>query len=1113
MPLPRGEAMSLPSIPRHHRHGAAPFRAALFLAAVTPSLLPAHVAAQGASAAALRGRVTDAAGAPLPDTEIRVTRTATGAVTRLFTDADGRYYVVGLAPGGPYVLEAVRIGYATAREEGILLSIGENRRIDLRLGERAVEVEGITVSGRADPVFGTVRMGTSTAVAAEEIRAFPTVRRELLELADLSPLVQRRGDRVSISGLNDRANAVQLDGTPLQDLFGAGEGGLPGARARARAVPLEALQEYQVLVSPFDVRQAGFSGGLIHGVTRSGTNRWEGTLWGYARNEALLGELRVEGAPIPADSFRRQSLGFSLGGPLAADRTHLFVAGELERGRTPPDGFSVGVVDPALTRVDAATLSEISGILRDVHGIDAGTFDASTLENPVTNLLLRGDHRFSEIHTLTLQANLARASNELSPRRQPVGAYEFASSGIRAEHDALTLSGRLLSRLGSRWSNDLQVSLRSVRDQDLPRSDAPLVELFAVTSVEGRQYQRQVRAGGEYFAHDQRLDQRVFHLENALVGAREGTRLTTVGASLRQVSVDYRSNPGSRGVWSFPDIESLASNAPIAYEVRTLAPGAEPAVSLAMTQVGAFVQNEWTVEDDERPGEVLTLRLGLRVERPFFSGGPARNRELEESFGRFGIDLRTDRLPTQVALSPRFGFNWASRPEGRQTRLRGGVGLFSGPPPLVWMAGAMVNDGNRVTVLTCRNTATAVTAPPLTTGPAPATCLEAAGTTRTGSGIDTFDPAFRFPREWKATVGVDQELPFGLTATLEGLVSYSVNQPFAEDLNLPDSTPVGSRPGFPRGVGPRPQYGEPGEAGYAPRREDDRFSQVIRWRNEGENVALGIVTELRGTLLDRVRWHLGYAYSRAFDTQSLEGPDGITNFGRTPIRDDPNRPPRRPSAFDRPQKLVLSAAAPLQRRLGETVLSVFFTRESGNPYSYVYGLDVNGDGYPGTGAAREAWNDLLYVPLNLVESGEFPPNLTLASRGLLAQLIDLEPCLREARGTILERNACRTPDTERLDLKLSQRLPVGGRTLEISLDLLNALNLLDSSRGLVFRTPAVIPILEEFPGEAGPVLYYMGPVLSEPTGTGGVRTRVLSPLSVVPEESRWQAQLGVRVVF
>jgi hypothetical protein len=1054
-------------------------------------LCPSAASSQGAALAGVRGTVTRADGAALERAIIEIRHAPTGRTVSVETDAAGRYVIANLPAGGAHTLTVAAFGYASRRIESVQLQAGTIHRYDFRLEPGALTLPEVEVRARADARFDAGRSGAATVVGEAEVRSHPTIERSVMELVALSPMAARVGGGTSIAGQNSRYNALQIDGARYQDLFGTAADGAPGGIANARPLPLDAVEQFQVLVAPFDVRQSGFTGGMVNVVTRGGTNEWQAGGFGHYRDRHFLGTLETDAQSSGVPSFRNALAGISVGGPVVRDRGHVFVALEMERRTTGSSGYNLGSADPFAARVAPDSAARFAQILRDRYGVDAGTAAQVTLDNPRENVFARTDWQLGR-HRLMLRHNYAAAQRDVQPNRAATGAYEFGSRlyAYRSSTHATTL--QLVSVLGSRWSNELLVNAHRITDGTRTASTAPTIDVDVVSDFDSVRVRRLLRAGGRHDVQPARVTQTGIELRNAVTAAL-GSHLLTVGAVAEALRVSSRFTSNPHGHYTFRDLAALEAGRPVHYE-RTL-DLADPTVRFDAGHLGAFIQDEWRI------ARGLTLHLGVRVDVPVLRDPPEENTALRAALG-----VSTATLPRTAPLwSPRAAFNWQSG--ARTTQLRGGIGLFTGRPAYSWLAGAYAQTGLRSALLTCDS----VSAPPI--GTLTSACSGTSGAPLRPPPITLFARDFRFPQDLRIAAGIDQALPRGFVASADVVLGVSRRQLFLRDLNLgapvtPGSDDQGWTDGF--GFHRRDSFGMPVREGFATVRPAPGFHQVIELGDDAHNRALALSLEVAGSVA-KVNVRGAYTFTRSIDAQSLTHPDAAVSFAAVPGAGHPNAPVATRSDFDRPHRLLLSLSRHLTRS-GDSEISLLYIGESGAPFTYVYGFDINGDGAPAPGLT-EAFNDPLWVPQLI---SQFPG--TLGSAAAFFGLLDADPCLAAMAGTVVARNSCRAPAIHRLDLRATHALRVGRTEVRLVADLLNLLHLLGSDRGLVYTVPSLVPILDvssprtHSPGPPPPehqplVAWFAGPRVRDADGS----FRSLLPYSVDPARSRWQAQLGIEI--
>jgi hypothetical protein len=1055
---------------------------------------------QGVTTSALRGTVTTPAGQPLADVQVTVRNTATGFTRTVRTGAGGDFFVPNLPPGGPYVVNASRVGFQAAERAGLNLVLNQTTAVDLRMGETAVALEGITVTGENNPLISPSRTGAATVIGAEEIREIPTIDRNFTDLAVVSPHVYVSGSAPSIGGANNRFNNIQIDGAVNNDVFGLAASGTPGGQGNAKPISIAAIQQFQVLIAPFDVRQTGFTGGLINAVTKSGTNEFQGSVYGYFRNQELArsGEFAVGSQQLPAiNDFQRLQGGFTFGGPIIRDKLFFFTNAEIERRRTPTE-FGLKS-DPAQIRVLPGRIDEVVNTARQL-GLEPGVADVYNMENPITNLFGRLDYTINDQHRMVLRHNFSGANDDDSPSRGG-SRFELSSNTylFRTRTNSTVL--QFFSQFSENTSNEFFTNLQWIRDRRAPESQFRFSQIDVNTEdvIGGRRTRGTVRLGAEYFSQANELDQDIVEVTDNLTMNRGNHRLT-LGATGQYLRFRNLFFPGSLGYYRFDNTADFAAGRPSYYEINLPFPGrSDPAARFSILQPGVYLQDEWS------PNDRLTLTLGVRADVPFMLDEPVENPVFLEAFGR-----STGEGPSgNVLFSPRLGFNWRAG-EFNTTQLRGGVGIFSGRPPYVWLSNAFGNTGRETFLISCRGSSV----PAFTPGTAPTSCAGSAPTApRSGPTINLIDEDFRWPQDMKFDLAIDQELPFGVVATVEGIVTRPVNQIYVQELNLagPQDVPASAK----QGIGDRLIYGIPQnnrDFGFNPVRVAREFRNVVELTNNDEGYAYSLTGELRRTFFDQLTLRGAYTFSQVQDQQSLTSSIATSNYGFNPVGRSITDRPVTSSNFERPHKVVVQGTADdLFRRFGGTALSVVYVGASGSVYSYTYDGDVNGDGYEGPGLFGRN-NDLLYVPNDVNE-------IRFASADdarLFSELIESEECLREQRGRIIERNSCRGPWTNLVNVALTQGLPLGGRrSPKIEVNVFNFLNLLNEEWGVQQGPFNQTVNALELRGRADPknpaspmVFSYRG---STVRGDDGV-TQAQRPLNTF-FETRYQIQVGLRYDF
>ncbi|WP_092676009.1 TonB-dependent receptor [Hymenobacter arizonensis] len=1076
-------------------------------------LFTAHLGwSQGTTTAAMSGVISDSKGEGLPGATVIAVHTPTNTQYVAPTNSDGRFNIQNMRVGGPYSVRVTFVGYKDVNREGINLALGQNFRFDQKLSDATTELAEVTVSGRRDPVMNAGRTGASTTVQREQIERLPTISRSFQDFTRLTP--QANGN--SLSGRNGRFNNIQIDGASNNDLFGLGNSGTPGGQAGTQPISLDAIQEFQVVIAPYDVRQGRFSGGGINAVTRSGTNEFSGSAFVFGRNQNTAGKSPT---PDPATGQRTKlaefsdyQTGFRLGGPVIKDKLFFFVNGEITRRTAPLLFRPANVVDGAnetgsniVSFVNTTQLQEISNILRTRYGYDAGSFGEINAETRSNKAFARLDWNISQDHQLTLRHNFVDASDDNINRSQT--NFRFGNNGYRFVSKTNSTVMELKSRFGNRYANNLLLGYSRIRD-------ARAINGALFPSVTINFGANTVVAGSERSSTQNRLDQDIIEITNNF-NVFAGKHVLTFGTNNEIFRFDNLFVNDAAGRYDFPDLATFRNGVGIPnsnninnyrYRQNYALPGGKPTANFGAAQFGVYAQDEYNLTDN------LRLTAGVRLDVPFYFNKPSYNKLVDSTFAISNeqgpsYDVRTDRLPkSRVQVSPRLGFNWDARGD-QSLQLRGGVGIFTGRPAYVWISNQYGGTG----VDFAGYDRTGSGAPRLATVvPDSISRLDA----RASKGsIAVTDREFRNPQLLRTNLAVDYRLPLGIVATVEGIYSKTFNDVLPQDINLKNATgtlPGDGRPVFPAGNAPAP----------APANSPNRFrntrdfNNVILLTNTSQGYQYSVTGELKKTFDGGLFASAAYNYGQSRDLYSGTSSVAVSTWEFNPHVSGPNNLPLSYSNFDLRHRVLGSFSyRKAYAKNFATTISAFYNGQSGTPFSYTYfGTDINNDGGNPSGSS----NDLIYIPRSQDEILLVTDNVN--DRRTQAQIwnelnsfIENDAYLSKNRGKYAARNAPRTPWQHRVDMRLMQDIfmTVGSKThtLQLTLDVTNVGNFLNNDWGRDYFVANQNFGLLRFQGLEG-----TGgrPTFSYGTGTSATPTEAyqVSQLS-----SRWQAQFGARYLF
>jgi len=990
----------------------------------------AALSAQGVTTAAIGGVVRDDRGEVVSLADVEVLNRATGFITRARTRADGRYLVSGLEVGGPYIIAVRRIGFERQTRDGIFLTISQAFRLDVELARQAVTLPTVTSTAAMRNESSHQRWGVGTLISDSLIHRLPISDRDFYGLVRLVPQMSTWYG-LSGAGASPRMNAVMIDGTSEQGLYG---GNASGAIWGGKAISLEAVKEYQVLLSPFDVRHGNFAGAMINAVTKSGGNELHGSAFYYGRYGALS-----RNVPLIRDAYyRRVQAGFTLGGPLLRNRVNFFIAPEFQRLQFPTVGPYVGQEEsatPAL-QVHPDTLARFERILAQ-FGLGGGTSGPVTASNPLANVFVRVDVSLPAINSrLIVRENYGRTDSAAFSRPSPPPTANcrslicFPLSSLE-RRQGVTKDGtvaQLLTTLSNGTYNELIVGRLTTVARIAPVVKQPLIIVQLGQTTLGQTLQ----SGAYEVAHADQTDNRSVDVTNNLTIPR-GRHSLTLGASAQFFRIRRLDLRGAYGVWTFPSLDALAQGQAQSYRVAQDFGGGD--VTVPGAQYGAYASDRWEISPR------FTLTYGLRADVPTFASTPPYSGRVDTLFGR-----RTDVIPSgRVHWSPRIGF-FAEPADG--TRLAGGVGAFMGRPPLSWIINSYGNYGMPRT-LTC---ASASARPPTFSADAanpPLGCLNGQGLTVDSVGsVNLLDPRLAFPQNLRTSFSAERRLSSSVTLRFEGQYTRAIHELFFVNRNLAEPATTDARG--------RVMYGTLGPTGRAsPVLAEPAFrADVIELTNQSKDYSYSFTTGLEKRFATNLSAAASVTYGHVRDVQShrFTRNPSFDNWrlGRT-LSGRQDAITATTSDFDQPFRVVASGTYAFVHRYGTTDVSVYYLGNSGFPFTYLAGGDqatgdLNADGTP--------LNDPIYIPREATDPSEILFDSTVFSaaeqRSALDSFIQGASCLRRQRGRIMERNSCRSPWVNTLNVGVRQSLPVvRGHTVALEVQVFNALNLINSRWGRV----------------------------------------------------------------
>jgi carboxypeptidase family protein len=1032
----------------------------------------APLPAQGVTTAEIRGTVRVTDGGDADGARVRVVNRATGYATDVGVRA-GRFLVLGLDVGGPYTVLVRRLGFVPQERGALFLSLGQRLELDFVLDPAATQLQAVRVVAAERP-----RAGIETTISDALLRHLPTLNRDVYDFVRLVPQVSTRFG-ISGGGVSFRLNSFLIDGVSERQLQGNNVSGT----GIGKAVPLDAVKEFQVLLAPYDARYGDFTGALINAVTRSGTNDVRGTAFVYARNERLARATSfLRDAP-----YDRTQFGLAVGGPVVRDRAHFFLASDFQHMRQPARGPYLGQSPASSTPVpvSAGDVERFATLLRG-YGLDPGSGGRVIASNPNANVFGRIDVSVPEWRTrVVLRHSYAHFDNTNFVRPVATSQFPLSSNASTLGVTRRTTALQLFTHLPPSAFNEFLVAYTTQPFGNTAAALSPLV-------VVGGSGNATLLAGPPDNAQGSSVVQRTVEIADHLALRPVRTHTMGIGARAELFSYWRTAVDGGFGRWTFRNLDSLERGRAAMFRVAKDFGSAT--ARLRGAQMTAYVNDEWQVTNR------LALSLGLRGDLLAFDGRPSYNPAVESLFGR-----RTDDFPTsRLQWSPRMGFTWDVDSEGH-ARVRGGAGIFAGRPPLGWFLMPLRYQGAGIRTLSCMGGVADV--PSFAPNPhsPPTACADGRGFV--DGPVNLADRRLRMAETFRASLAYDRLLPWRVAATVEALYTRPRSDFLFVNVNLAGPQGV-DRHG-------RVLYGAIDSTGRAqpafvsPRFAGAQGPEVIDLRNQSHGYSYTLTGRLEKHFSDGVEMSASYTYSRARDVQSLTSEAAAVAFnnwaGSRPLSGRHDDIRTGVSSFDVPHRVVLAGtwAAPWQR--WATALALYYVGESGTPFTYVdsagFGQlgDLNADG---TNA-----NDPIYVPRVAADTSEIAFAGTAAEvlrqQAAFERFVAGTACLRRQRGRIVARNSCRGPWVHTSNASVRQSLPaVGGHSVLLELDVFNLLNLLDKDWGL-YRVPNAV-ILQQVSQTAGPA-----PVSQPVFRFDAARVRY----NTENAESAYQIQLALRYSF
>lgn len=965
------------------------------------------------------GLVTGSDGTPVAGAEVTITHVESGTVSRATTDDSGRYNARGLRVGGPYTISVVKAGAGADTEENIYLALNQVGTVNATLaGGDVATLETVTAVGftGGSEVFSATKMGAGTNVTRQQIDAMPSIGGNIQDYMRLDPrLVQidKAGGGISAGGQNPRFNSIRIDGVSASDTFGLEGNNMP---TRRQPVAMEAIEAINIDLANYDVTITGATGAVVDAVTKSGTNQFHGSVYGTYRDGEWFGD-NPDGTPFNGFT-EEENYGVTFGGPLVKDKLFFFANYDKFTQAAPGADISgspigLGLID-AQDAVDAAAAAALG---QDPYlgypgydGFDAGGLDSNS-DTDLEEYALKLDWNINDNHRASFRYS------KLEQSKLRLNGFNSGSTGSASlssywyQHDKSVESyvGQLFSDWTDNFSTEFKASYRDYAAvRNTPTEGTPAIQIaYGNANSQGVGQSPFLYLGTEVNSQYNELYTKTWDY------FASGT--LTLGNHDLKFGANYSTNeiynlyaPYVDGFYTYNSLEDFQNGEWSYYQSRTPLNGDIDNMASAYTyeNLGFFVQDQWFVNSN------LTLTFGVRADRPMIDEKPAYNALAEAEYGYDNSDVGGEDWLWQ----PRFGFNYTFNSD-RPAQLRGGIGLFQGDSPQVWLSNAYGTTGLNYSQLEV---------------------YAAGGTAATPRmNVNFVSPDFEQPAVWKANLAFEHELPwYGIVGSAELLITKVKSALFYRRLDLGDSTGTAAQDG-------RELYWRNNNTFSTARyNRDAAFGDVLLLDTTDKGGSQQFTASLTKpwTAESDWSWMLGYTYTHATEVSGLTSSTATSGWNYNNI-------------FQANEDTVGRARYEIKDRISgslnwkhnffgdyKTEIGMFYEGRTGRPFSYVYSNDVNGD---------SRVNDLFYVP-----SG---PGDVIFSGGAAMETafftwLQSNPDLARYAGSVTPRNAGRGDWVNSFDVRISQELPgfFKGHKSEIWLDIQNIGNLINKDWGQIY---------------------------------------------------------------
>ena len=1064
---------------------------------------------------AISGVVTNEKKEVLVGATIHATHLPTGTQYTAAANKSGMYVLPAVRVGGPYTIHASFVGYKKGEVMEVNTQLGLTSNVDFVLIDEVKALKEVVIGTTRNSIFSKERTGAAQQFSRRELTSIPiTGARTIDGITKYNPF----GNGNSFGAQDSRMNNFTIDGSQFNNNFGLGSSAQAGGRTGASAISLDAVDQLQVNVAPFDIRQSGFTGAGINAVTRSGTNEIEGSVYQTQRdNSSRYVGNNARGTTVTAAKFDEKVQGFRLGAPIIKNK--LFIFGNYEQiERTEPGTTWISAGSPLtgsqVSRVRYSAMDSLSKFMQSKFNYTTGPWEGYSNVNSSNKFLIRADWNINDKNKLTARYVHHNSSAEINisnsqsagagNRTTQFNAMSFKNSGYIIQDNTRSAVLELNSKFTNTLHNNLIVSYdKQIEDRAYMSNLFPTIDIREGSAT-------YTSVGFDPFTPDNKLNYWTFNITNNLT--RYFDKHTVVaGVNFQRYQSNNLFFPASNGVYIFNSLndfytaanQSLAANgapstfAPARFQFRysALPSGVAPMQTLESSRTDFYLQDEFNGFKN------LKLTAGLRANIIAFENTALENKAITAMTFANGEKWNTGIMPkTQVLFEPRLGFNWNVKGTGK-TQVRGGTGVFTGRPPYVFLSNQIGNNGVLSGFIDVSGTAAAAYG--FTANPNQY-FIPSTPTLPSTFDLALTDPNYKMPQVWKNNIAVDQKLPWlGLIASVEVLYNKTLNAVHYYNTNL--DKPVGNL----LGVDTRPLYAGT-DAGV---RVNDNVSMAAVLTNKNGAYNRSITYKIEKPISKGLWGYVAYTNAQAEDFMSAGSiasgswQSAVSVFGNNTLN-------LSTSDFVVRNRIVGLLGYRLdygKKYGGATTVTLGYVGAQNNPFSYIVAGDLNGD--------RVSNNDLVYVPQNTadIRFASLTVGTTVYTeaqqQAAFDAFINQDSYLSTRRGQYAERNALDLPFLHRFDFSVAQDVFVNIKkkrnAFQVRFDILNFGNMLNNKWGVSQRAGA--PQLLNFVSrDAAGVPTYRFATQRDATSTYLAKDTYQYNSSVFDV---WTAQLGIRYTF